>query len=55
MMYIAFIFGMLLIGLTIFGSSLFVEWLVVKHIMDNPANGLIVSILGTFFYLRLDI
>jgi hypothetical protein len=48
---IGYLIGILLIGLMIFGASLFVEWLVVKHVMDNPANGLIVSILGAFAIL----
>jgi hypothetical protein len=37
-----------LFGLSIFGGSLFVEWLVIKHVMDNPANGLLASIFGAF-------
>jgi hypothetical protein len=37
-----------ILGLTIFGGSLFVEWMIIKHVMDNPANGLLASIFGAF-------
>jgi hypothetical protein len=45
---LGYIFVSVILGLTIFGGSLFVEWLIIKHVMDNPANGLIASVFGAF-------
>lgn len=38
------IFGIFIGGLSIYGTSLLVEWLIIKHVMDNPAHGLVVAI-----------
>jgi thiol:disulfide interchange protein len=46
-------FSILVVGLMIFGVSLFVEWLVIKHVMDNPANGLLASVFGAFMVFFL--
>jgi lipid-A-disaccharide synthase-like uncharacterized protein len=43
-----FAFVVAIYGMAIFGASLFVEWLVVKHVMDDPAKGLLVSVFGAF-------
>jgi lipid-A-disaccharide synthase-like uncharacterized protein len=46
-------FLILVFGLMIFGGSLFVEWLAIKHVMDNPASGLLASIFGAFLVLLI--
>jgi hypothetical protein len=42
-----FAFIVFILTLTIYGMSLFVEWGLIKHVMDDPAKGLLASVIGS--------